>query len=197
MSTANTRADVQTGREVVPSEVLPSQRSQIKFSAAEIETDRSARLQEIGKEIEVRLKKADKQDKLANDHVVAVEQLLTEAKGLCGDADFKKFQELFCPRLGKSQAYALRAIAAGKKTLLEHLTEQRKRKQKSRANQLAATANSVTVPEKSKPLDAPTEHGEIEAPSIASEQTPEPAERPRTVTSAARASRSNWMIIRS
>ena len=158
-----------------------------KFTAAQIEKDCPARLQQIGREIAERLKKAEKQAKLAADHVIAVDQLLAEAKELCDDGGFKKFRELFCPQLGKSQAYALLAIAAGKKTLAEHRTAERERKQKSRANQRAAAANSGTVPEKSKQQDAPAEAGVVEHPSTAVEQTPEPSKCPSTVASAAAA----------
>ena len=116
------------------------------------EKDCPARLQQIGREIAERLKRAEKQAKLAADHVIAVDKLLAEAKELCDGGGFKKFRELFCPQLGKSQAYVLLAIAAGKKTLAEHRTEERERKQKSRANQKTVAANSGTVPEKSNPI---------------------------------------------
>ena len=58
-------------------------------------------------------------------HLIAVEQLLTEAKELCDVGGFDKFRELCCPQLGKSQAYALLAIGTGKKTLAEHRAEER------------------------------------------------------------------------
>ena len=86
------------------------------------------RLRQIGKEITERLAKADKQTQLARDHLIAIEQLLKEANELCDGGGFKKFRELFCPQLGKSQAYALLAIAAGKKTFAEHRANERERK---------------------------------------------------------------------
>jgi hypothetical protein len=175
MSIANVTADVQALPERMPSETNGAQ-----VTATQIEKDCPARLQQIGREIAERLKKAEKQAKLAADHVIAVDKLLAEAKGLCDGGGFNKFRELFCPQLGKSQAYALRAIAAGKKTLAEHRTEERKRKRKSRANQKAVAASSGTVPEKSEPEapGAPTEAGAVEPTSIAPEQTPEPTKMP-------------------
>jgi hypothetical protein len=70
-------------------------------------------LRQIAQEIEVRLSKADKRAQQAQDHLITVDELLSEAKNLCDDGGFKKFRELFCPQLGKSQAYALLAIAGG------------------------------------------------------------------------------------
>jgi hypothetical protein len=113
-----------------------------KFTAKQVEEECPLRLQQIGKEIGERLKRAEKQTRLAADHVIAVDKLLAEAKGLCDGGGFNKFRKLFCPQLGKSQAYALLAIGSGKKTLAEHRTAERQRKQKSRANRRAAPANS-------------------------------------------------------
>jgi len=151
-----------------------------KLTAAQVEENCSIRLQQIGKEITQRLAKADKQTELAQNHLIAVDRLLAEAEELCDGGGFNKFRELFCPQLGKSQAYALLAIAAGKKTLTEHRTEERERKQKTRARQKAAT-NSGTVPETSEPepQGAPIGDDEVETTSIVPEQTPEPA-KPRS-----------------
>lgn len=69
------------------------------------------------------------------------------------------------------------AIAAGKKTLVAHRTEERERKQRTRANQKAAlVANSGTVPENSEPAPEPpdTPTGDDEGTCTAQEQTPEP-----------------------
>jgi hypothetical protein len=74
------------------------------ITAEQIEADCPERLQQIGKEITARLAKADKKAKEANDHLIAVNQLLAEAKGLCDCDGFEKFRETFCPQLGRSQA---------------------------------------------------------------------------------------------
>lgn len=121
-----------------------------KLTSAQVESGSPDRLKQIGKEIEVRLRKADKQANLAQDQLIAVEKLLSEAKELCDDGGFKKFRELFCPHLGKSQAYELLAIAAGKKTLIEHRADARDRQRRSRAQRATlADADSVTVTESS------------------------------------------------
>ena len=107
-------------------------------------------MREIAKEIKERLSKADKQTEQARNHLIAVNQLLAEAKGLCDEEGFNKFREMFCPQLGRSQAYSLMAIATGKMTIAEHRAQERDRKRKTRANKKTAPANSGTVPENSK-----------------------------------------------
>src|SRR5438309_234329 len=94
-----------------------------KLTATEIENACPDRLKQIGMEIDVRLKKAEKQAALAQDQLVAIQQLLAEAKTLCDGGGFNKFRELYCPELSKSQAYKWHNIAAGKKTLAEHRTQ--------------------------------------------------------------------------
>ncbi len=148
-----------------------------KLTAAQVEDDCPVRLRQIGKEIGKRLEKAERQAEGAQNHLIAIDQLLAEAKELCDGGGFDKFRELFCPQLGKSQTYVLLAIAAGKKTLAEHRAEERQRKQKTRAKQKAAAANSGTVPEKSGSEVAPAA-----APSIVPPQTPEPAKPRRSVS---------------
>lgn len=149
-----------------------------KVTAAQIETDCPLRLQQIGHEITERLAKVDKQAQLANDYLIAINQLLAEAKKLCDGGGFKKFREQFCPQLGKSQAYAMLAIAAGKKTFIGHRTEERERKRKTRANQKAApAANSGTVPENSE-----LQEGSNATAPLAT--TPKRPTKPKTATAA-------------
>jgi hypothetical protein len=145
-----------------------------KFTATQIEKNCPARLQQIGREIAERLKKAEKQAKLAADHVIAVDKLLAEAKGLCDTGGFNKFRELFCPQLGKSQAYALLAIATGKKTLPEHRAAERDRKRRTRAKQKVAAVNSGTVPEKPNEENGSTGTSALQVTDSTTEQTPEP-----------------------
>jgi hypothetical protein len=174
MSTANARADVQTGREVVLPEHGQSELTEPKFTATQIEKNCPARLQQIATEIAERHERARKQAGIAADHLIAIEKLLAEAKGLCDRGGFNKFRELHCPNLRKSQAYALRAIAGGKKTFAEHRTEERERKRKSRANQKAVAANSGTVPEKPNEGDGSTGTSAPQVTNSTTEQTPEP-----------------------
>lgn len=101
-----------------------------KLTAAQVQTECPLRLKQIADEISARFGRAKKQAQDANDHLIAANLLLAEAKSLCDDGGFRKFRELFCPQLGKSQAYAMLAIAAGKKTLAGHRSEERERKQK-------------------------------------------------------------------
>jgi hypothetical protein len=119
-----------------------------KFTALQIQTECPTRLQQIGQEIKERLEKARKYHQDAEDHLIAVNQRITEAKLLCDTGGFKKFREMFCPQLSKSQAYVLHAIGSGRKTLAQHRTEQRDRQRKSRAKCKSPPDNSVTVTEK-------------------------------------------------
>jgi hypothetical protein len=73
----------------------------------------------------------------------------------------------------------LRAIAAGKKTLAEHRTEERERKRKSRANQKAVAANSGTVPEKPNEEEGSTGTSALGVTNSTTEQTSEPS-KPRS-----------------
>ena len=161
----------------------PDHRTEHKLTAAQILKDCPARLQQIGREITERLKKADKQTQLADDHVIAVNQLLAEAKELCDGGGFNKFRELFCPQLKKSQAYALLAIARGKKTFAEHRAEERERRQRTRANQKTAAANSGKVPEKSGPEaeGAPAPPDQVAEPEKKPEAEPEADVEPEPI----------------
>jgi hypothetical protein len=173
MSTANAQADVQTGQKVVLPEHGQSELTEPKFTATQIENDCPARLQQIGKEIKERLEKARKYHQQAEDHLIAVNARINEAKRLCDDGGFNKFRELFCPELGKSQAYVLHAIGSGKKTLEQHLKEQRDRKRKSRAQQKSQPANSVTVTEKPNEGEGSTGTSALQVTNSTTEQTPE------------------------
>ena len=151
-----------------------------KLTAAQVESDCAERLQQIGKEITERLAKADKQTKLADNHVIAVNLLIAEAKELCDGGGYDKFRELYCPQLSKSQAYALLAIADVRKSLSQHRADERDRKQRSRAN----LKNSGTVPEKPEPQGAPTDADKVEAPGTLPEQKPKPAASARAAPTA-------------
>jgi len=105
-----------------------------KITAAQIEAQCPDRLQEIGKEIRERFKKAQNGYKKADDHMDTIKVLLNEAESLCDEGGFKKFQELLCPQLGKSRAYELRAIARNKRTIEETRARTRERVAKHRAN---------------------------------------------------------------
>jgi hypothetical protein len=158
-----------------------TQLAEPKFTAAQIEAECPPRLQHIGWEIEERLEKARKYHKEAEDHIIAVNERIAEAKRLCDDGGFKKFSEMYCPQLGKSQAYVLHAIGSGKKTLAQVRAQETDRKRRTRARQKAARTDSGTVPE--KPEDALSGPNEDERPvedaPLAPEHTPRVA-KPRS-----------------
>ena len=124
-----------------------------KITAAQIEERCPDRLQEIGKQIRERFMKAKNGYQKADDHMDAIKALMDEAERLCDGGGFKKFRELFCPRLRKSQAYVRHAIATGKKKIEHHKAEQRDRQRKSRAKRKSQSENSVTVTERSSSLE--------------------------------------------
>ena len=86
-----------------------------KFTAAQVEKIARFVCNRLAMRLQNGSQKRISKRSYANDHLIAIDQLLAEAKELCDGGGFNKFRELFCPQLGKSQAYALLAIAAGKK----------------------------------------------------------------------------------
>jgi hypothetical protein len=152
-----------------------------KFTAAQIEAECPPRLQQIGNEIKERLEKARKYHQQAEDHLIAVNARIIEAKSLCDDGGFNKFRERFCPQLGKSQAYVLHAIRSGKRTLAQVRAQETDRKRRTRARQKAVRTNSGTVPEKPEDaLSGPNEDETlVEDAPLAPEHTPRAA-KPRS-----------------
>ena len=100
------------------------------------------RLHEIGKEINARLAKADTAFEQAENHKIAINQLLEEARAFCDEGGFKLFKKKFCPTLGKSRSYELLAIAAGRKTIEQTKTRSRQRQAKHRAKSRAKLAEA-------------------------------------------------------
>ena len=170
MSTVNAMADVQTGQEVVLPERMPSEQTEPKFTADQVEKKCPDRLRQIGKLITARLEKIDKQIKQAEDHFISVNQLIAQAKELCDEGGFNAFREKFFPNLGTSRVYELLAIASNKKTVEETRASNRLRVAKHRANKAEAPV-SVTVTEKSKP--EPGARGGPKATSTTTEHTTE------------------------
>ena len=156
-----------------------------KFTAAQIEKDCPAQLQDLAKELRQGLEKLCEQKKLAGDQEIAVKQLIAQAKKLCDAGGFNAFQKMFFPDLGKSRVYELLAIGTNKKSAVEIRASTRGRQAKFRANKAAAPV-SVTVTEKSEPgpkaLAAPRVDGAVQATSTAMERPPELAKPPGAVT---------------
>jgi hypothetical protein len=111
--------------------------TELKFTAAQIEMDCPARLQEIGRETAERLVKARKQAAVArkqveksdkqieeshkqieesekqigraHDHINAVTKLMAEAQGLCDDGGFDAFRKKFFPHSNRLHFHELPA----------------------------------------------------------------------------------------
>jgi hypothetical protein len=138
-----------------------------KLTVADVESNTSRRLQEIGRAIAEHFDAGRAQAEFLKEKAEAINRLILEAKELCDAGGFAKFRELFCPHLRKSQAYTLKAIIGGKKTFEEHRAEERDRKRRVRSLRKAGAENSGTVPETttsdSTDTDGPIRHIEPES----------------------------------
>jgi hypothetical protein len=138
------KADVKHGAVAVVSK-------QPLVTAAQIEKACPDHLQDLGKQIAAHYDKLVQCEEKAEQHRVAIGQLLVQAKEACDDGGLIAFRERFCPKLGKSRAHELLLIATGKKTIEETKTATRERVKKHRAAKKAAVpkasppAPSVTV----------------------------------------------------
>ena len=157
-----------------------------KLTAAQVERDCPAILQDLGKRIAVHLEKARKCEEKAEQHYATIAQHLAKAKQACDDGGFKAFREKFFPDLGRTRVYELLSIATNKKSVEQVRADTRARTARSRANKKAessATVADKSEPEPSERQEFPPEVAPADAPSIVPEQRPKAAAPPRAVTS--------------
>jgi hypothetical protein len=152
-----------------------------KLTAAQVEENCPAALQDLGKRIAAHFDKARKYQEKAEQHYTAIAQHLAKAKEACDAGGFNAFREKFFPELGRTRTYELLAIATNKKSVEETKAGTRKRVAKHRAKKAGA---SVTVTDKLAPEaeGVPTEVAPADAHNIVPEQTPEAAKPRRAVT---------------
>ena len=129
-----------------------------KLTAAQVEEDCPASLQDLAERISVHLDKAHKYEEKAEQHYTAVAQYLAKAKEACDDDGFGAFREKFFPDLGRARVYELLAIATSKKSVEQVRANTRARTARSRANKKAQA--SATVADKSDPAREPSERQE-------------------------------------
>jgi hypothetical protein len=115
------------------------------LTAAQIENDCPALVQDLGKRLAAHYDKMVKYEDKAEENKIAMAQLLTQAKKACDEAGFTAFRKRFCPKLGRSRAHELLLIASGKKTIEETKSATRERVKKYRAAKKAA-APKVSTP---------------------------------------------------
>jgi hypothetical protein len=115
------------------------------LTAAQIENDCPALVQDLGKRIAAHYDKMVKYEDKAEENKIAMAQLLTQAKKACDEAGFTAFRERFCPNLGRSRAHELLLIACGKKTIEETKTATRERVKKHRTAKKEASSK-VSAP---------------------------------------------------
>jgi hypothetical protein len=160
---------------------MQAQPMEPRVTAAQIEKDCPARLQEIGEEITKRLNRAQEQAKLLDEEVMKLRELIAQARELCDGSGFDAFREKFFPNLRKSRFYEMLAIASGKRSAEETKASNRERQAKHRAKR-AASVNSVTVTENLEEGAAsapPEDQGIYEGMPSAPEQPPQLA-KPRS-----------------
>jgi hypothetical protein len=140
------------------------------LTAAQIEKKCPAAIEKLGKEVaslyEKRCKAADKVEQ----YDIAIGLHLIEVDKATDKGGFHKFQQLFCPQLGKTRANELLQIACGKKTEEEVKAATRERVKKHRAAKKAAgsvTDNSSVTGTSEPP--AATSGDVTDTPSVTSE----------------------------
>jgi hypothetical protein len=142
------------------------------LTAAQIENDCPALVQDLGKRIAAHYDKLVKCEEKAEQHRVAIGQLLVQAKGACDEGGFTAFRERFCPKLGKTRAHELLQIASGKKTIEDVRAATARRMKKHRA------AKKTTVQQQPKPSVTVTDPDPAviaEKQQAAVEQKPKPS----------------------
>jgi hypothetical protein len=132
--------------------IIPAGERVSLLTAEQIENDCPVLIQDLGKQIAAHYDKLVKCEDKAEQHRIAIGQLLVQVKKACDAGGFTMFRERFCPNLGKSQAHELLQIASGKKTVEEVKAESRGRKAKQRAKNKAEGKSSVTVTDEVKKL---------------------------------------------
>jgi hypothetical protein len=118
----------------------------LKYTAALVEQKCPRRLYELGEQIAAHLEKAAKCEEKAEQHYTTAGQLLAQVRELCDEDGFHAVREKFFPDLGRSRAYEILQVAAGKKSIEDIRAGTRERMRRHRASR----ALSVTV------TDAPT-----------------------------------------
>src|SRR5271156_1903154 len=98
-----------------------------KLTAAEVENDCPAMLEEWANRIAAHFEKARNCEEKRDQHYTSIAQYLAKAKEACDDGGFAAFRERFFPDLRKSRVYELLAIATDKKSVEETRASTRKR----------------------------------------------------------------------
>ena len=116
-----------------------------KFTAAVIVGDHCPKpLIDLGKRVATHLEKSEKYADKAEQHRITAGQLLTQAAAACDEGGFDAFIEKFCPNVGRSRVFELKAIATGKKSVEDIRASSRERQARCRSGKKAA--ESVTPP---------------------------------------------------
>ena len=158
-----------------------------KLTAAQVEENCPAILEDLGKRIAVHLEKARKCAEKAEQHYTAIAQHLAKAKETCDGGGFDAFREKFFPDLGRTRVYELLSIGANKKSIEQVRADTRARTARSRANKKAEASAAVAdksepAPETSERQESPPEVAPADAPNIVPDQRPEAAAPRRAVT---------------
>lgn len=112
---------------------VPAVPAVLKFTAAQVEGDCPEILCDLGKKIAAHMKSARKSEEKAEQHRISAGLLLEIAIDSCDETGFDAFLKKFCPDLGRSRVYELKAIAAGKKSFEDTRASTRERVARHRA----------------------------------------------------------------
>jgi len=121
-------------------------------------------IEDIGKRIAAHYDKLRKCEDKAEQHKIAIGQLLAQVQQTCDEGGFEAFHQRFVPQLGRSRAYELLQIGSGKKTVEEVRTATRERVARHREKDRCAPPPepSVTVTDEAA-ADEVTPRPDIEA----------------------------------
>lgn len=125
-------------------------------TAVQVRRNLSPEIQDYGKRVVAHIKKmrgyeARAHEKAgvelikAENHRIAVAQLIAEAKKKCDIGGFEAFQKKYCSDLGRSRIYEVIQIGSGEKTLEQSRAETRKRVAKHRSKESVTVTNSSAV----------------------------------------------------
>jgi hypothetical protein len=120
-----------------------------KIMASEVKSDDCpAELLQWGKRVTAHLDQADKSQKRAEQHRISAGRYLALAAAACDEGGFEAFRERFCPTLGRSRTYELKAIAAGDKSLdeIKAATRERVASLRARRTPSSVTSNVTDTP---------------------------------------------------
>jgi hypothetical protein len=152
--------------------VVPAVMIEPKFTAVQVEGDCPKILCDWGDRVVAHLERAHKCEEKAEQHRIAAGQLLTCVIDRCDADGLDAFLKKFCPDLGRSRVFELKAIAAGKKSLGDTRAATRERVARHRAKKASPLQAVTDSPRPRVPDSEPYQAPAVRLPAaLAHEQT--------------------------